>query len=165
MHLKKCVKTKTHNSTFSECSFKSIEEHKSHKTTETAVRRGEVGGMGDSMGGDGLEVAVSLKISRTFHGHTESFFVLQKIHEPQGISLLCKNPQGSRGHSEVEESNSTCTVWCHPKHPTLHDSTLSLHGPLCSSQHSCPHSSHFILVILSLFRSLCPTTSGGLLSH
>lgn len=53
------------SSTISECSPKSIKEHKSHNNIETAVSRGEVGGMGDSMGGDGLEVAVSLKISRT----------------------------------------------------------------------------------------------------
>lgn len=61
------------NRTNSECSSRSIKEHKGHNNIETAVSRGEVGVMGDSMGGDDLEVAVSLKISRTFRGFTESF--------------------------------------------------------------------------------------------
>lgn len=85
------------NRTNSECSSRSIKEHKGHNNIETAVSRGEVGVMGDSMGGDDLEVAVSLKISRTFQNL--AFCATPKVHKPQGISLLCENWQGGRGHS------------------------------------------------------------------
>lgn len=92
-----CRDKNPESSTISECSPKSIKEHKSHNNIETAVSRGEVGGMGDSMGGDGLEVAVSLKISRAFENL--AFCATPRVHKPQGISLLCENWQGGRGHS------------------------------------------------------------------
>lgn len=116
--------------------FKSIKEHKGHNKVETAVGRGEMGAMGDSMEG---EKALRFLYHEWAPDLTEIFvWIPADVHKPQGcsLSLHCEYRQGSRVYWQVEVSERTLHALRGAIHRTqLSMTALSLHDPLCSDLH------------------------------